>query len=123
MPGVDSGFSYYELGPVLFNADGMLNESVPRDALYRYVWYTETRLPYIDVTDTNSYLLGSADGIVYYLAYEPGEETVLDWDLLSELPTRDRTTVIYADRCVIDQETLERLGITFKQVPRQIARF
>ena len=123
VPGVDSGFSYFELGPVLFNADGMLNESVPRDALYRYVWYTETRLPYIDVTDTNRYLLGSADGIVYYLAYEPGEETVLDWNLLSELPTRDRTTVIYADRCVIDQETLERLGITFKQVPRQIARF
>lgn len=123
VPGVDSGFSYYELGPVLFDSDGTLNESVPRDSLYRYVWYTETRLPYIDMTGTNRYLLGSAGGIVYYLAYEPGEETVLDWNLLSSLPTRDRTTVIYADRCVIDQETLERLGITFKQVPRQIARF
>ena len=88
----------------------------------RYVWYTETKAPYEDLTAEHPYLMGEAGDSVYYLAYEAGSETVLGYDLLAQLPRRGSTTVVYADRCVLDEATLESLGVRFKQVPRQIAR-
>ena len=122
VPGIDSGFSYYELGPVLFNGDGSLNAEVSLTDVMRYVWYTETKAPYADLTDEHPYLMGEIEDTVYYLAYEPGAETVLGYDLLARLPRRGSATVVYADRCVLDEATLERLGVRFKQIPRQIAR-
>ena len=121
-PGIDSGFSYYELGPVLFEPDGMLNPDVPREELFRYVWYTETKADYVDMTDEHRYLLGEIADTVYYLAYDGAEESVLGYDLLRTLPRRGSTTVIYADRCVLPQDRLDALNIVFKQIPRQIAR-
>lgn len=122
VPGIDSGFSYYELGPVLFNGDGSLNAEVGSADAMRYVWYTETKAPYADLTDEHPYLMGEIGGTVYYLAYEPGAETVLGYDLLAQLTRRGSATVVYADRCVLDEATLEGLGVRFKQIPRQIAR-
>ncbi len=122
VPGVDSGFSYYELGPVLFNGDGSLNADVSISDVMRYVWYTETKAPYTDLTAEHPFLMGEAAGTVYYLAYEPGSETVLGYDLLGQLPRRGSATVVYADRCVLGEATLESMGVRFKQIPRQIAR-
>ena len=122
LPGVDSGFSYYELGPALFNGDGSLNANVSATDVMRYVWYTETKAPYEDLTGECPYLMGEIGGTVYYLAYETGEESVLGYELLGRLPRRGQATVVYADRCVLDEATLEALGVRFKQIPRQIAR-
>ena len=120
--GIDSGFSYYELGPALFRADGSLDPGVTREQLARYVWASECREPYADRTGEHPYLLGEHSQAVYYLAWEPDQETVLSFDLLRELPLKGSPTVIYADRCTIAPERLEAMGIVFKQVPRQIAR-
>ncbi len=120
--GVDSGFSYYELGPALFRDDGTLSPDVTRADLARYVWATETRAPYEDLTDEHPCLLGEHTGAVYYLAWEPGEETTLTYDLLRELPRKGVPTVIYADRCAIAPERLDEMGVVFKRVPDQIAR-
>ena len=122
IPGVDSGFSYYELGPVLFEADGSLNADVSVDEIRRYVWYSETKAPYADVTAEHPYLLGVVGETVYYLAYEPDGETTLGPKLLRQLPRRGRPTVVYADRCVFDDDRLDELNVVFKQIPRQIAR-
>ena len=120
--GVDSGFSYYELGPALFRGDGTLSTDVTRADLARYVWATETRAPYEDLTDEHPYLLGEHAQAVYYLAWEPGEETALTYDLLRGLPRKGTPTVIYADRCAIAPERLDEMGVIFKRVPDQIAR-
>lgn len=120
--GVDSGFSYYELGPVLFRSDGMISPGVTRADLARYVWATETRAPYEDLTGEHPYLLGEQAQAVYYLAWEPGEETALTYDLLWGLPRKGVPTVIYADRCAIAPERLDEMGVVFKRVPDQIAR-
>ena len=122
VPGIDSGFSYYELGPALFDEDGMLNPAVGIEDVRRYVWHTETKAPYRDRTSEHPYLLGEVDDTVYYLAYEPGSETVLAHELLRSLPIKRTTTVVFADRCLIADEALERLGIRYRQIPRQIAR-
>ena len=120
--GVDSGFSYYELGPALFRGDGTLSPDVTHADLARYVWATETRAPYEDLTDEHPYLLGEHAQAVYYLAWEPGEETALTYDLLRGLPQKGALTVIYADRCAIAPERLDEMGVVFKRVPDQIAR-
>lgn len=122
VPPIDSGFSFYELGPVLFDADGALNPDVPRGELYRYVWYSETKAPYVDMTAEHPYLLGVLGDTVYYLAYEPDEETTLGPRLLRLVPRRGAPTVVYADRCVFDEDKLNELNVVFKQIPRQIAR-
>ena len=67
VPGIDSGFSYFDLGPALFTADGTLDTSVPREDLKRYVWYTETKADFTDHGDNEPYLLGELSGTVYYL--------------------------------------------------------
>lgn len=120
--GLDSGFSYYELGPALFRGDGTLSPDVTRADLARYVWATETRAPYENLTDEHPYLLGEHAQAVYYLAWEPGEETTLTYGLLRGLPRKGSPTVIYADRCAIAPERLDEMGVVFKRVPDQIAR-
>ena len=120
--GIDSGFSYYELGPALFRGDGTLSPDVTRADLARYVWATETRAPYEDLADEHPYLLGEHVQAVYYLAWEPGEETALTYDLLRGLPRKGSPTVIYADRCAIAPGRLDKMGVVFKRVPDQIAR-
>ena len=120
--GIDSGFSYFELGPALFRGDGTLDPGVARGDLARYVWATETRAPYDDLTSEHPYLLGEHAQAVYYLAWEPGEETALTYELLCGLPRKGSPTVIYADRCAIAPERLDEMDIVFKRVPDQIAR-
>lgn len=122
IPGVDSGFSYCELGPALFTEGGTINPAVSHPDLARYVWATETRAPYEDLTGEHPYLLGEHAQAVYYLAWEPREETTLTYDLLRSLPRKGSPTVIYADRCAIAPERLDEMGVVFKRVPDQIAR-
>lgn len=120
--GIDTGFSYYELGTTLFLTDGTLNPKADRKSLYQYIWYSETKSMYIDHTSESPYLLGQKDGTVYYFLYEPDSQTTLSKKALSSLPLRGDTTVIYADRCSLSKETLQALNIVFKQIPRKIAR-
>lgn len=122
VPGVDSGFSYYELGPALFREDGTIDPAVTRADLARYVWATECRAPYQDLSSEHPYLLGEHAQAVYYLAWEPSGDTELSYDLLRSLPRKGSPTVIYANRCAIAPERLEDMGVVFKAVPRQIAR-
>lgn len=122
VPGIDSGFSYFELGPALFGEDGMINPEVGVEEVRRYVWFTETKAPYRDRSDEHPYLLGELDNTVYYLAYEPGTETILAADMLRGLPIKGLATVIFADRCLLSDDALEAMGIRYRQIPRQIAR-
>lgn len=121
VPGTGGGFSYFELGPALFEGDSMTANASAAD-LMRYVWYTETKADFVDRTDEHPYLMGEVGGAAYYLAYEPDRETALGYDLLSELPVRGNPTVIYANRCVLPTEELGRLNIRFRRIPDQIAR-
>lgn len=132
--GIDTGFSYYELGPALFDVEEppiasksasptiSLNADAPAEAVRRYVWYTETRSEYVDRTGQCPWLLGEHAQAAYYLVYSPGEETVLDYGLLKALPVKGSPTVVYANRCVLSPGQLEAAGVVFKQIPSQIAR-
>ena len=119
--GTGGDFSFYELGDPLLVGD-MLNEAVGTEKVREYVWYMETRQPYAPSMGANPYYLGSINDTAYYFYYEPQKITVLDYDFLAGVTERLGETVIYADRCAISSDKLKAMGITFKKIPRDIAR-
>ncbi|MBS5703623.1 MAG: site-specific DNA-methyltransferase [Butyricicoccus pullicaecorum] len=119
--GTGGSFSYYELGEPLLIGD-CLNEAVGTEKIREYVWYMETRQPYLSTEGGNPYFLGSANDTGYYFYYEPQKITVLDYDFLSGVTERLGETVIYSDRCAISADKLKQMGITFKKIPRDISK-
>ena len=117
--GTGGGFTFYELGEPLLFDDGNLNENIPAEKIYEYVWHTETQTAY---TPQNvPYYLGAKSGTAYYFYYERGETTTLNVDFLKTITVSARY-IIYADVCALSAADLERFNITFKKIPRDIAR-
>ena len=143
--GTGGGFGYYELGDPLMIGEN-LNEELPLEKIREYVWYMETRgmgsvanVEVLPIANANSqsdngnignigntkndpYLLGIADGAAYYFCYEKGSTVKLNRALLRKLKTKAERYVVYADICLLDESELEKYNITFKKIPRDIAR-
>ena len=120
--GTGGNFSYYELGERLLLPDGNLNESIGTDKIRDYIWYTETKKPAVNQQNGNPYFLGENNHTAYYFYYEPDQMCVLDYAFLSTIPEKAESYLIYADRCALSESDLLRFGITFKKIPRDIAR-
>ena len=120
--GTGGNFSYYELGERLLLPDGNLNESIGTDKIRDYIWYTETKKPAVNQQNGNPYFLGENNHTAYYFYYEPDQMCVLDYAFLSTIPEKAENYLIYADRCALSESDLLRFSITFKKIPRDIAR-
>ena len=120
--GSGGNFSYYELGERLLLPDGNLNESIGTDKIRDYIWYTETKKPAVSQQNGSPYFLGENNHTAYYFYYEPDQICVLDYAFLSTIPEKAENYLIYADRCALSESDLLRFGITFKKIPRDIAR-
>lgn len=148
VPGTGGGFSYYELGPALFDEDGYPSADASREALCRYVWFAATRegAPMAAEFDSGSpdvsanarevddnapcddlSYLGISRGTAYFLAYSNEHATSLDRSLLARAVRllRDRAAsyegiVVYADACTLPQELMDAHGIVFRKIPRDI---
>ena len=112
--GTGGNFSYYELGPVLLQADGNLNEEVGAQKIREYVYYMETKesLPAEQPAD-EPYFMGLCRNTAYYFYYERDSVTTLDYAFLSTIKAKAEGYTIYADLCAIPQETLHKYNITF----------
>jgi len=120
--GTGGSFSFYELGEPMFTEDGNLNEAVGTERIRAYVWYSETGRAYQPSGEANPYHLGNSNGIGYYFYYEPETATTLDYSFLATIKDKQDGYVIYADMCTISDDELAEFGITFKKIPRDIAR-
>ena len=120
--GTGGDFTFYDLDEVLLLPDGNLNESVGADRIREYVWYMETKTPLRTVDSDNSYYLGESRGTGYYFFYEKEALTTLNYDFLSTITEQAEGYLIYADLCTIPDEELKKYNITFKKIPRDIAR-
>lgn len=125
--GLGGGFDFMELGaPIFKDGTKMLNEDVGESELRRYVYYTETHQP---LTQTRSedypYWLDDYQGVGYYFYYEADQPTTLSNEtLLNVVRGRmDGGLIVYADLCEFSDDELEQMGITFRQIPRDIRRF
>ena len=121
--GTGGSFSFYELGGPLLFADGNLNESIPAQTIREYIWYMETKFPAPPAqTAENPYHLGNASDTAYYFIYEKDRVTTLDMDFLKGIPAPAGQYIIYADQCAFSEEELTEYSITFKKIPRDIAK-
>ena len=69
------------------------------------------------------YFMAIHDNTAYYFFYEKDEETVLDLESLNmNVKQKAESYVIYADSLLLDEAFLAKHNITFKKIPRDIAR-
>ena len=119
--GVGGDFNFYEIGePLLIDDD--LNESVPLERIRVYIWYTETKTPYIEPPGASTAFLGTYNDTAYYFHYEKSTRTILDFQFLQSISEKATNYVIYADECALDDDFLTSHGITFKKIPRDISK-
>ena len=119
--GTGGGFSFYDLGEPLM-IDGELNEAVDVEKIREYIWFMDTRQPYVSGSPENPYLLGVHNDTAWYFYYKREEITTLNYEFLSKIPKAAGHTVIYADRCAVSDAELDNMGVTFKKIPRDIAK-
>lgn len=120
--GTGGSFSYYELGEPLFLDAERLNEKVGLKKIREYIWFMETKQPYAPIDNGNQYFLGNHNRTAFYFYYETNSVCTLNYDFLATILEKSDGYVIYADRCALNDNELIKLGITFKKIPRDIAR-
>ena len=119
--GTGGNFSFYDLGEPLIIGD-MLNENVGTNKIREYVYYMETRESLPEAGNGNDYFLGTYGGTAYYFYYEKEALTTLNHAFLVTIPEKSEGYIIYADICTVSQEELAKHNITFKKIPRDIAK-
>ena len=119
--GTGGNFSYYELGEPLL-VDDKLNNAVSTEKIREYIYYMETKQALPEASADEPMLLGVHHGAAYYFNYEKDASTTLNADFLKSIKTQAEAYVIYADTCVISENKLQQFHITFKKIPRDIAR-
>ncbi len=121
--GTGGDFAFYELGPALLLSNGNLNEEVNVVKIREYIWYMETKTPLAATTSgSNPYYLGFSNETGYYFYYEKDKITTLGYEFLATIKEEAESYLIYADLCTIPDEELKRHNITFKKIPRDIAK-
>lgn len=119
--GTGGNFSYYELGEPLL-IDDKLNNAVSTEKIREYIYYMETKQALPEATADEPMLLGVHHGAAYYFNYEKDASTTLNAAFLHSIKTKAEAYVIYADTCVLSDNKLQQFHITFKKIPRDIAR-
>jgi adenine-specific DNA-methyltransferase len=115
-----SGFSYYELGPRLFDASGEsadgFSDEAPRAVRRSFIWYAETGSPIpADAADAKGPFLGERGGTAYYLF-----DKSFGRASLKALDTKAETHVVYAPASTLGPDLLASRNIVFKKLPRDL---
>jgi site-specific DNA-methyltransferase (adenine-specific)/adenine-specific DNA-methyltransferase len=129
-PGLGSGFRYCTLGAPLFDAHGNIASEVKFSDLAAHVYFTETGSPIPKRADGKTPLLGLHQGRAIYLLFNgvmgdkrPDAGNVLTHDMAADLPKHPAgrgPRIVYGEACRLQPKTLDRLGITFRQVPFEL---
>jgi len=117
--GYDDGFEYCELDKPLFDENGQIEESCDFKQFATYIYFTETQTN-IDPAKIDGNRIGECSETEYYLIYKGKDKNVLNKTFLKKLKKDGSRKVIYADRCMLDKDTLEDYNIVFKQIPYEV---
>src|SRR3989338_4186551 len=113
------GFEYCELDKPLFNEHGQVEETCDFRQFATYIYFTETQTN-IDLKKIKANYIGELGTTEYYLIYKEKNKNDLDKTFLKNIQKTDNKKIIYADRCLIDDDTLARHNIVFKQIPYEV---
>ncbi len=124
--GLGGGFQFCELGPTLFDSQGRIREEISFPELAQFVFFSETGEPMSNPVPDSPFL-GVSKGVGVYLLYNGilKDKTaqggnVLTRAVLNTLPAHAGPKVIYGTGCLLSQQTLQQLGITFRQIPYEL---
>ncbi len=112
-------FEFCELDKPLFNEEGKIDEECTFEQLAQYVYFTETQMN-LDKTHINGNFISNFNEIDYYLIFKERGKNVLNKSFLKTIRKNDAKRVIYADKCLLDEETLDKYNIQFKQIPYEV---
>ncbi|MBL7148348.1 MAG: site-specific DNA-methyltransferase [Nanoarchaeota archaeon] len=115
----DDGFEYCELDKPLFDENGQIEDECTFNQFATYIYFTETQTN-LDKKQIDKNFIGEHNEIDYYLIFKEKDKNVLNKAFLKKIKKNDNKKVIYADRCMIDEETLEKYNIQFKQIPYEV---
>jgi len=120
------GFTFYKLGPQVFDAQERINPEIKFEHLAAHIWFAETGTAR-STRAMKSPLLGVHNGTAYYLLYNGilGDKTLaggnmLTMKVLASLPKHDGPMVIYGEGTNMTNDRLRSLGIKFKKTPNDI---
>lgn len=113
------GFEYCELDKPLFNEEGQIENECDFTQLATYIYFTETQTN-INPREVAANFIGELSAIEYYLIYKEKGKNDLDKAFLKKIKKTDNKKVIYADRCLLDDNTLTKYNVVFKQIPYEV---
>jgi len=125
--GLGSGFRFCELGATLFDADGQIREEVKYNDLAQHVYFIETGQPLPHNAKKHFPMLGVSNTTAVYLLYngilkdkKANGGNVLTRAVLQSLPKHEGPRIIYGTGCLLSEEKLRELCITFRQIPYEV---
>ena len=113
------GFEYCELDKPLFNEHGQIEDSCDFGQFATYIYFTETQTN-IDPKKIDSNFIGELGSTEYYLIYKGKNKNDLNKSFLNKIRKTDSKKIIYADRCLIDDDVLASYNVVFKQIPYEV---
>ena len=128
------GFRLFSLGQPVFLADGGINPEIRFETLAAWVWYQETRTPWVAETvgaRAGTPLLGIHEGTAYCLLYNgilgdrrPAGGNVLTAAVLAALktllPEHAGPWRVFGESCRLSKQRLEKEAVRFSQIPYDI---
>lgn len=120
--GTGGGFEYLDLNGILYDYSGYVNPNAKYEDMAAYIYFTETN-NYLDLSTIKNPYIGSKRSTHYFLFFKGKGDNTLDKESLKKTNDYKGVKVIYADKCLIDEEELIKLGVTFKQIPYELKKY
>jgi hypothetical protein len=120
--GTGQNFAYLELNGELYGSSGFINQDAKYEDLAGYIYFTETG-NYLDLSSLKEPLIGSLGTNNYFLFYKGKGVNVLDEKSLEKTNKYQGNKVIYADKCLLDEEYLAKHNVIFKQIPYELKKY
>lgn len=120
--GTGQDFQYLELNGELYGDNGFINPDAKYEDLAGYIYFTETK-NYLDLAIIRNPFIGSLGSNNYFLFYEGKDKNILDEKSIKKTEKYKGMKVIYADKCLLDEEYLGKNNITFKQIPYELKKY
>ena len=117
--GYKDGFEFCELDKTLFDEECQIEEECSFEQLATYIYFTETSTN-LNEKLINKNFIGEYNETEFYLLFKEKGKNILNKEFLKKINKTGKKKIIYADRCLISNWTLEKLKIQFKQIPYEV---
>jgi len=115
----EDGFEYCELTKPLFDEDGQIEKECDFNQFATYIYFTENQTN-IDKSKIDKNFIGEHSDIEYYLIYKEKNNNFLNKTFLRKMKKDGKKKVVYADKCMVDNDLLAEYNIEFKQIPYEV---